>query len=69
MDSCPTMSINNFDIDMHHEPEDVQMSHDADLFDDDEDNDKVAGNQPPTTVPSTSVLRLNKRARDKVVRR
>ncbi|KAG1743616.1 uncharacterized protein EDB91DRAFT_1247116 [Suillus paluster] len=65
------MSVNNIDIDMQHpefQPEDVQTSHDTDLFGDDEDDDKGAGDfvdalsQPPTSVP-----RLNKRARDEVI--
>ncbi|KAG1875740.1 hypothetical protein F4604DRAFT_1924802 [Suillus subluteus] len=68
------MSVDNIDdIDMQHphlelEPEDVQTSHDADLFDDNEDNDESdAGNfmdalsqLPPGTA------RLEKRARDEV---
>ncbi|KAG1726499.1 uncharacterized protein EDB91DRAFT_1086736 [Suillus paluster] len=67
------MSVHNIDIDMQHpefQPEDVQTSHDADLFGDDEDDDKGAGDfvdalsQPPTSVP-----RLNKRARDEVILR
>ncbi|KAG1735682.1 uncharacterized protein EDB91DRAFT_1083595 [Suillus paluster] len=65
------MSVNNIDINMQHpefQPEDVQTSHDADLFGDDEDNDKGAGDfvdalsQPPTSVPQ-----LDKRARDEVI--
>ncbi|KAG1867181.1 hypothetical protein DFJ58DRAFT_723870 [Suillus subalutaceus] len=71
MDSCPVMNVDNTDIDMQHpkfQPEDVQTSHDADLFDDDEDDDKDAGDsmdavsQPPTSVP-----RVEKRARDEVI--
>ncbi|KAG2355485.1 hypothetical protein BDR07DRAFT_1493178 [Suillus spraguei] len=48
--------------------EDVQTSHDADLFGDDEDDDKGPGDfmdvlsQPPTSVP-----RLEKRAREEVI--
>ncbi|KAG1840236.1 hypothetical protein F4604DRAFT_1940199 [Suillus subluteus] len=70
MDSCPVMNVDNTDIDMQHpkfQPEDVQTSHDADLFNDDEDDDKDAGDsmdavsQPPTSVP-----RVEKRARDQV---
>ncbi|KAG1836843.1 hypothetical protein F4604DRAFT_1942829 [Suillus subluteus] len=71
MDSCPVMNVDNTDIDMQHpkfQPEDIQTSHDADLFNDDEDNDKDAGDsmdavsQPPTSVP-----RVEKRARDEVI--
>ncbi|KAG1718076.1 uncharacterized protein EDB91DRAFT_1090347 [Suillus paluster] len=65
------MSVNNIDINMQHpefQPEDVQTSHDADLFGDDEDDDKGAGDfvdalsQPPTSVPQ-----LDRRARDEVI--
>ncbi|KAG2125769.1 hypothetical protein DEU56DRAFT_916384 [Suillus clintonianus] len=72
------MSANNIDVDMQHpefQQEDVQTSHDADLFggdEDDEDDDKGPGDfmdvlsQPPTSVPQfdisqppTSVPRLD----------
>ncbi|KAG1753146.1 hypothetical protein EDD22DRAFT_957517 [Suillus occidentalis] len=54
------MSVDNVDVDMQcHEPEDAQTSHDADLFDDDDDNDESgAGNfmdalsQPPNQLPT-----------------
>ncbi|KAG1818528.1 uncharacterized protein BJ212DRAFT_1479535 [Suillus subaureus] len=56
------MSANNIDVDMQHpefQQEDIQTSHDADLFgddEDDEDDDKGPGNfmdvlsQPPTSI-------------------
>ncbi|KAG1756967.1 hypothetical protein EDB19DRAFT_1822173 [Suillus lakei] len=72
------MSTNNIDVDMQHpefQQEDVQTSHDTDLFggdEDDEDDDKGPGDfmdvlsQPPTSVlqfdisqPPTSVPRLD----------
>ncbi|KAG1724417.1 hypothetical protein EDB19DRAFT_1915557 [Suillus lakei] len=65
------MSVNNIDVDMQHpkfQQEDVQTSHDMDLFSDNEDNDKGAGDfmdalsQPPTSLP-----RLKKRAKDEVL--
>ncbi|KAG1812803.1 uncharacterized protein BJ212DRAFT_1482873 [Suillus subaureus] len=65
------MSVNNIDVDMQHpefQQEDIQTSHDTDLFGDDEDNDNGAGNfmdalsQPPASVPQ-----LEKRARDEVI--
>ncbi|KAG2108812.1 hypothetical protein DEU56DRAFT_920449 [Suillus clintonianus] len=59
MNYSPAISANNIDVDMQHpefQQEDVQMSHDADLFGDDEDDDKGPGDfmdvlsQPPTPV-------------------
>ncbi|KAG2335994.1 hypothetical protein BDR05DRAFT_1006272 [Suillus weaverae] len=51
------MSVDNVDVDMqHHEPEDAQTSHDANLFDEDDD-ESSAGNfmdalsQPPVSFP------------------
>jgi hypothetical protein len=81
MDSHLSMSVDNIDIDMQHpdiQPEDVQTSHDADLFKDDEDkddNESGAGHftdaltHPPTSIsqPPTSAMRIDKRARDEVV--
>ncbi|KAG2034926.1 hypothetical protein BDR03DRAFT_984002 [Suillus americanus] len=76
MNHSPAMSAKNIDVDMQHpkfQQEDVQTSHDADLFggnEDNEDDDKGPGNfmdvlsQPPTSVP-----RLEKRAREEVVLR
>lgn len=70
MNSYPAMSVDNID-DMQHshfEPEDAQTSHDADLFEDNDESDTGSFmdtlNQPPTSaVP----VRLDKRARDEVV--
>lgn len=73
MDSHLSMSVDNIDVDMQHpdiQPEDVQTSHDADLFEDDEDEDddeSGAGHftdalthhptsisQPPTSISQPS---------------
>ncbi|KAG1720020.1 hypothetical protein EDB19DRAFT_1836270 [Suillus lakei] len=70
MNSYPAMSVDNID-DMQHshfEPEDAQTSHDADLFEDNDESDTGSFmdtlNQPPTSaVP----VRLDIRARDEVV--
>ncbi|KAG2365220.1 hypothetical protein BDR07DRAFT_1374482 [Suillus spraguei] len=71
MNYFPAISANNIDVDMQHpkfQQEDIQTSHDADLFGDDEDDDKGPGDfmdvlsQPPTSVP-----RLEKRAREEVI--
>ncbi|KAG1867697.1 hypothetical protein F4604DRAFT_1927480 [Suillus subluteus] len=65
------MSVDD-DIDMqrpHLEPEDVQTSHDTDLFEDNEDNDESgAGNfMDALSQPPTSAVRIDKRARDEAV--
>ncbi|KAG1890845.1 hypothetical protein F4604DRAFT_1672841 [Suillus subluteus] len=82
MNSDSSMSVDNIDdIDMQRpdvQPEDAQTSHDAGLFEDDEDDDESgaghftdAVSQPPTTdavsQPSTSAMPNDKRARDEVV--
>ncbi|KAG1762221.1 hypothetical protein EDD22DRAFT_847212 [Suillus occidentalis] len=54
------MSVDNVDVDMQcHEPEDTQTSHDADLFDDNDDNDESGASnfmdalsQPPNQLPT-----------------
>ncbi|KAG1868933.1 hypothetical protein DFJ58DRAFT_837771 [Suillus subalutaceus] len=65
------MNVDNTDINMQHlefQPEDVQTSHDADLFSDDEDNDKDAGDsmdalsQPPTSVLYAEKLKTTLRS-------
>ncbi|KAG1859694.1 hypothetical protein F4604DRAFT_1930673 [Suillus subluteus] len=65
------MNVDNTDIDMQHpefQPEDVQTSHEVDLFNDDEDNDKDAGDSmDAVSQHPTSVLRVEKRARDEVI--
>ncbi|KAG2053518.1 hypothetical protein BDR06DRAFT_1008658 [Suillus hirtellus] len=58
------MSVDNVDVDMQrHELEDAQTSHDADLFDDNEDDDESSpGNfmdalsQPPSQLPTDALL-------------
>ncbi|KAG1722611.1 hypothetical protein EDB19DRAFT_1916575 [Suillus lakei] len=64
------MSVDNID-DMQHshfEPEDAQMSHDADLFEDNDESNTSSFmdtlNQPPTSVVP---VQLDKRTRDEVV--
>jgi hypothetical protein len=62
------MSVDNIDIDMQRpdtQAEDIQTSHDADLFEDDEDDDESAGNFMDAL--SQHPVRPDKRARDEVV--
>ncbi|KAG1724926.1 hypothetical protein EDB19DRAFT_1833996 [Suillus lakei] len=54
------MSVNNIDVDMQHpefQQEDIQTSHDADLFGDDEDNDKGAGDFMDALINYSQILR------------
>ncbi|KAG2053388.1 hypothetical protein BDR06DRAFT_1008780 [Suillus hirtellus] len=71
MNYSPTISANNIDVDMQHpefQQEDIQTSHDTDLFGDDEDDDKGPGDfMDVLSQPPTSVLRLEKRAREEVI--